>query len=79
MTVQEKAYFLINKLPDDCIEAIIQVMLRMLPNVETNSMPDSKMRAFLKMQEMRKESLKYDIQDFDVEREEAMRMKYDLL
>ncbi len=46
---------------------------------ETNSVPDSKMRAFLKMQEMRKESRKYDIQDFDVEREEAMRMKYDLL
>ena len=71
MTLQQQAYGLINRLSDESVYALIQVMMRMLPHergkvktAEEASEPvSSKMRAYLRMQELRKETAKYDISE----------------
>ena len=66
MTLRQEAYGLIDRLPDDSIQAVIQIMVRMLPNQNTHGMPretglSQKMRAFMEMQEMRKHAAEYEI------------------
>ena len=81
MTLQQQAYGLIDALSDDSVLVVIQVMKRMLPH-ETKVDGDSlglsedspKMRAYLKMQELRKETAKYDISES--QREAALNEKF---
>ena len=71
MTLQQQAYGLINQLSDESVYVLIQVMMRMLPHehddvkiVEDRPGPvSSKMKAYLRIQELRKESVKYDISE----------------
>lgn len=71
MTIQQQAYGLIDQLPEDCVQAVIQVMKRMLPNEamkneaeESAAVTDSaKMKAYLRIQELRKISSGYDISE----------------
>ena len=71
MTLQQQAYGLIDKLPDDSVQVVIQVMRRMLPydrqRVKTatkiSETISPKMRAYIRMQELRKETAKYDVSD----------------
>ena len=82
MTLQQQAYGLIDRLPDDSVQVVIQVMRRMLPrdrNVVKTTVRSSdsitpKMKAYLRMQELRKETLNYDVSE--VQREVAMDEKY---
>ena len=69
MTLQQQAYDLIDRLPKDRVEVVIQVMIKMMP-VEYNSDTSSsfkkkedspKMRAYKRMQELRKETANYDV------------------
>ena len=71
MTIQQQAYGLIDRLSEDSIQVVIQVMKRMLPNEDkkteteesgTRTDPD-KMKAYLRIQELRKISSKYDISE----------------
>ena len=63
MTVREEAYGLIDSLPEDSVKAIIQIMVRMAPAgkkaKEHQPVITSKKKAFLELQEMRKEGAKY--------------------
>lgn len=71
MTLQEQAYGLIDRLPDDSVRVVIQVMRRMLPRDTETVMTTArssdavtlKMKAYLRMQELRKETSKYDVSD----------------
>ena len=71
MTIQQQAYGLIDRLSEDSIQVVIQVMKRMLPNenmkteakevaAETDS---AKMKAYLRIQELRKISSGYDLSE----------------
>lgn len=64
MTVREEAYGLIDNLPEDSVKAIIQIMVRMAPAKKKTAAHKSAMtpkkKAFLELQEMRKESAKYN-------------------
>ena len=78
MTLQQQAYGLIDRLPDDSVQVVIQVMRRMLPRdrdvvkttVRSSDSITPKMKAYLRMQELRKETLNYDVSE--VQREVAM-------
>ena len=64
MTVREEAYGLIDRLPEDSVKAVIQIMIRMAPEKQKRtplaaSMTPKK-KAFLELQKMRKEGAKYD-------------------
>ena len=80
MTLQQQAYGLIDKLPDDSVQVVIQVMRLMLPHDRTTaastqtSALSPKMRAYLRMQELRKETAKYDISE--VQRDAALEEKF---
>lgn len=71
MTIQQQAYGLIDRLSEDSIQVVIQVMKRMLPNEamkneaeESAAVTDSaKMKAYLRIQELRKISSEYDISE----------------
>ena len=69
MTVHQKAYDLIDQLDEEDIQAVIQIMIRMLPAVKkekNDSLSDSispKMKAFLRMEQLRKETAKYDVSE----------------
>ena len=63
MTVREEAYHLIDRLQEDSVKAVIQIMIRMTPDNRKHSHTiglTSKMKAFQELQTMRKESAKYD-------------------
>ena len=81
MTVREEAYELINNLPEDSVRAVIQIMVRMVPSKKraqsTQQNITPKKKAFLELQEMRKEAAKYDF-SLD-ERASAMEEKYGTL
>lgn len=71
MTLQQQAYRMIDRLPDDSVQIVIQVMRRMLP-VEKDAektpamatdLNTPKMKAYLRMQELRKETAA-NIKDF---------------
>ncbi|MBR1708164.1 MAG: hypothetical protein IJ719_04955 [Clostridia bacterium] len=82
MTLQQQAYGLIDRLPDDSVQVVIQVMRRMLPRDKDVArtaarLSDSvtpKMKAYLRMQELRKETSKYDVSE--AQREAAMDEKF---
>ncbi len=64
MTVREEAYGLIDRLPEDSVKAVIQIMIRMAPEKQ-KAIPNAasmtpKKKAFLELQKMRKEGAKYD-------------------
>lgn len=82
MTLQQQAYGLIDSLPDDSVQVIIQVMRKMLPSdrqkpeakAESPESAAPRMKAYLRMQELRKETAKYDVSD--TQRETALNEKY---
>lgn len=82
MTLQQQAYGLIDRLPDDSVQVIIQVMRRMLPRdkdmvkttVQSSDSVTPKMKAYLKMQELRKETSRYDVSE--IQREAVMNEKF---
>ena len=71
MTLQQQAYRLIDRLPNDSVQVVIQFMRRMLPREKdmvktTERSSDSltpKMKAYLRMQELRKETSSYDVSE----------------
>ena len=82
MTLQQQAYGLIDRLSDESVSALIQVMTRMLPHerggaeVEehTDGEVSLKMKAYLRMRELRKETAKYDLSE--AQRAAALDEKY---
>ena len=63
MTVREEAYGLIDRLPEDSVRAVVQIMRRMTPAIKKAERPNTltpKMKAFHELQELRKEAVKYD-------------------
>lgn len=82
MTLQQQAYGLIDRLPDDSVQVVIQVMRRMLPRdkgvvktaARSSDSVTPKMKAYLRMQELRKETSKYDVSE--AQREAAMDEKF---
>lgn len=84
MTVQQQAYELINSLPDEKVELIVQVMISMKPMKEEftpsvqsrRSDKSRKMKAFQRILELREECAAYSIEDYDVERASALEEKY---
>lgn len=71
MTMRQQAYGLIDRLSDDSVQLVIQVMKKMLPHDRENkaaitpvdSETSAKMRAYLRMQELRKETAHYDVSE----------------
>ena len=63
MTLQQEAYGLIDRLSVDSLHVVIQFMTKMLPQESEQDDASSKMAAYLKMQELRKETAKYDLSD----------------
>ncbi len=63
MTVREEAYGLIDRLPEDSVRAVIQIMRRMSPVQKKKEVREDaaapKMKAYHELQEMRKEASKY--------------------
>ena len=82
MTLQQQAYGLIDRLPDDSVQVVIQVMRRMLPadkdavktTARSSDSVTPKMKAYLRMQELRKETSKYDVSQ--AQRDAAMDEKF---
>lgn len=78
MTIREKAYGLIDNLPEDSVRAVIQIMMRMVSAEEKKkdcvSSSLLKKKAFFALQEMRKQGKKYIFSD--EERASALEKKY---
>ena len=71
LDIQKKACSLINQLPEDSISALIEIMIRMLPSQDAGpSFQDKtvsvKRRAYLELQEIRKELSGYDFSEEDL-------------
>ena len=85
MTLQQQAYGLIDQLPDDSVRAVIQVMIHMLPDDKQKEKPSAtsadalspKMKAYLRMQELREETAKYDVSE--VQRDQALNDKFGII
>ena len=79
MTARQKAHGLIDRMPEESVQALIPVMTKLIPlwkkqQTEKTAEISPKMRAFLDMQEMRKTAVQYD---FSItQREIAMTEKY---
>ena len=65
MTVRQEAYSWIDRLPDESVRAVIQVMKRMVPSdaARHGAGKSSKLRAFERMQQLRAESPACDISE----------------
>ena len=82
MTLQQQAYGLIDRLPDDSVQIVIQVMRCMLPHdkqtttvaSEQGDIVSPKMKAYLRMQELRKETAKYNVSE--TQRDAALNEKF---
>ena len=82
MTLQQQAYGLIDRLPEDSVQVIILVMKKMLPLEHENEKKSAlsydqvtpKMKAYLRMQELRNETARYDISE--AQREAAVNEKF---
>lgn len=79
MTARQEAHGLIDRMPEECIQALIPVMTRLIPfkkkqEQKRENEASPKMQAFLEMQEMRKTAVKYDISS--AQREVGMAEKY---
>lgn len=71
LDIQKKACSLINRLPEDSVSALIEIMIRMLPSQDVGpSFQDKtvsvKRRAYLELQEIRKELSGYDFSEEDL-------------
>ena len=78
MTLRQEAYSLIDTLSDEGIKAVIHIMRMIPPGVScTNAEGISeKMKAYDSLQLLRQEAAKYNITDFDAERDSALTAKY---
>lgn len=82
MSLQQQAYGIIDEFPDDSVQVVNQVMMWMLSRdrqraksaTNTSDAVLSKKRAYLRMQELRKETVKYEVSD--AQRVEAMDEKF---
>ncbi|MBR1685501.1 MAG: hypothetical protein IJ708_10245 [Clostridia bacterium] len=80
MTVRQEAYSWIDKLPDDCVKIVIEVMMKMVPSESrqrTMTKPtevSAKIQAYQRMQELRKKTAVYEISES--ERAAALDEKY---
>ncbi|MBR5345286.1 MAG: hypothetical protein IK127_05625 [Clostridia bacterium] len=82
MTVQEQAYTLIRQLPEESINAIVRIMVLMLPkerdtndaSAKVGDILSPKMKAYQRMQELRKITAAYDLSM--LQRSEALEEKY---
>lgn len=79
MTARQEAHGLIDMMPEESVQALIPVMAKLIPfrkkqAITNTSEISPKMQAFLDMEEMRKESVKYDFST--AQREAAMAEKY---
>ena len=80
MTVHQRAYDLIDQLDEEDVQAVIQVMIRLLPDVKSGEKKESadsispKMKAFLRMEQLREETAKYDVSEN--QRAQAMEDKF---
>ena len=80
MTARQEAHGLIDRMPEESIRALIPVMTKLIPfrkmkqHTEQVAGISPKMQAFLEMQEMRKNAVKYDISLS--QRDAAMAEKY---
>ena len=80
MTVHQRAYDLIDQLEEDDVQAVIQVMIRLLPTAKQEKEKTStdsvspKIKAFLRMEQLRRETAQYDISEN--QRALAMAEKY---
>ena len=83
MTLQQEAYKWIDKLPDDSVSIVIEIMMRMAPADGNRKSPSkssdisTKMQAYRKMQELRKQTAAYTISES--ERAAALDEKYGIL
>ena len=78
MTLRQEAYSLIDTLSDEGIRAVIHIM-RMIPPSVSDVKGDGiseKMKAYNNLQLLRQETAKYNITDFDAERDSALTAKY---
>ena len=78
-TARQEAHGLIDRMPDESVQALIPVMAKLIPfrkkKTENRTADISpKMQAFLDMQEMRKTSVHYDFSE--AQREVALDEKY---
>jgi len=79
MTVRQEAHGLIDRMPEESVQALIPVMARLIQfkkndTVASNQNTSPKMQAFLDMQEMRKSSFKFDFSE--AQRNAGMAEKY---
>ena len=80
MTVHQRAYNLIDQLDEEDVQIVIRLMIRLLPtdkHEKTETSTDSispKMKAFLRMEQLRRETAQYDISEN--QRALAMAEKY---
>ena len=85
MTIRQKAYHLIDDLSDDNVRLMILLMTKISVNQpgysngqvsDENTSKADRIRAFEEMEELRQLSKTYHFEDFETEREAAMREKY---
>lgn len=76
MTIRQEAYRLLDGLSEDGVRAIVGVMLQMTPKQVEKEQDTDKMKAFKKVQELRKITAgKYEM-DIEAARKEGMMEKY---
>ena len=78
MTLRQEAYSLIDTLSDEGIRAVIHIMRMIPPDISHSDSEklSEKMEAFNRLQQLRQESAKYNITDYDAERNSALTAKY---
>lgn len=78
MTLRQEAYSLIDTLSDEGIRAVIHIMRMIPPDISHSDSEklSEKMEAFNSLQQLRQESAKYNITDYDAERNSALTAKY---
>jgi hypothetical protein len=79
MTVRQEAHGMIDRMPEENVQALIPLMAKLIPfkkkrTLQNKEGPSPKMQAFLEMQEMRKKNAEYDFSD--QEREAAITEKF---
>ena len=78
MTLRQEAYSLIDTLSDEGIRAVINIMRMISPDISgvNDESISKKMKAFNSLQLLRQETAKYNITDYDLERDSALTAKY---
>ena len=76
MTIRQEAYRLLDGLSEDGVRAVVGVMLQMTPKQVEKEQDTDKMKAFKKVQELRKiTAAKYEV-DIEEARKEGLMEKY---